>query len=109
MKRPKDPVALAQELRHRFAERGLTSGTAISKATGLGQPQVHRNLFGRPRRLSRTLLSLCKYVDIDAYEGVSDPRESPELMEALAQVWDGSETHARRLAKLLFAHRQAHM
>jgi hypothetical protein len=30
-------------------------------------------------------------------------------MEALAQVWDGSEAHARRLAKLLFAHRQAHM
>ncbi|MFK2919043.1 helix-turn-helix domain-containing protein [Dyella koreensis] len=109
MKRPKDPIALAHELRQRLAERGLTSGTAIAKATGLGQSQVHRNLYGSPRRVSRTLLALCKYAKIDAYERASDPRNSLALMEALAQVWDGSEAHARRLAKLLFAHRQAHM
>lgn len=109
MRRPKDPTTLAQELRCRFAELDLITGTGIAKATGLGQSQVHRNLFGSPRRLSRTLLSLCKYAQVDAYERASDPRESSALMEALAQVWDGSEAHARRLAKLLFAHRQAHM
>jgi hypothetical protein len=75
----------------------------------VGQSQVHRNVFGQPKRLSRSLLQLCKYAEIDAYEGTRDPRESQALMDALAQVWDGSELHARRLAKLLFAHHQAHM
>ncbi len=52
---------------------------------------------------------LCEYAGIDAYEGTADPSESKVLMEALATVWDGTDAHAKRLAKLLFAHQQAHM
>ena len=107
MKRIKPPARLAAEIREQLAQRGIRSGAAIARAAGMGQPQVHRNLFGRPKRVTRTLLPLCKYAGVEAYEGTNDPRESQVLMEALAIVWDGTDSHARRLAKLLLAHRQA--
>lgn len=109
MKRLKQAQPLAAELRGRFERDGLKTSTAISKASGLGQSQVYRNLFGSPKKVGRTLRSLCKYAEIDAYEGNSDPRESQVLMDALARVWDGTDAHAGRLARLLFAHQQAHM
>jgi len=109
MKKLKQPPVLAAELRTQLALRGLATGSSIARATGLGQPQVHRNLFGRPKRVSRTMRALCTYADVDAYEGACDPSESKVLMEALSSVWDGTDSHARLLARLLFAHQRAHM
>lgn len=109
MRKLKQPLALAVELRDKLALEGLAGSSAIARAANLGQPQVYRNLFGRPKKVSRTMRDLCKYANVDAYEGTSNPSESKVLMEALATVWDGSDAHARRLAKLLFAHQQAHM
>lgn len=109
MRKLKQPQALAEELRDKLAMEGLAGSSAIARAANLGQPQVYRNLFGRPKKVSRTMRELCKYARVDAYEGTADPSESKVLMEALATVWDGSDVHARRLAKLLFAHQQAHM
>lgn len=109
MKRTKAPLALAIEIRTRLAERKLVTSTAIAKESGLGQSQVYRNLFGRPKTASKTLLALCEYAGVDAYEGYSDPAQSQILMNALGSIWDGSEAHARRLAKLLFAHQRAHV
>ncbi|WP_447905151.1 hypothetical protein [Stenotrophomonas sepilia] len=109
MKRLKHPLALASELRDKLALEGLTHSSAIARAANLGQPQVYRNLFGRPKKVSRTIRKLCNYAGVDAYEGASDPSESKVLMEALTMVWDGTDAHAKRLAKLLFAHQQAHM
>lgn len=107
MQRIKDTASLADEVRRKLKARGLETGTQIARASGLGQPQVFRNLFGRPKRAGRTMLALCKYADVDAYESVDSPSKSPVLMQALAQVWDGTDTHARKLAKLLLAHHQA--
>lgn len=109
MKKQKEPLALAAEIRARLAERQLTTSSAIARAFDLGQSQVYRNLFGRPKTVSRTLMSLCKHANVDAYEGTSDPSQSQVLMQALGTIWDGSESHARRLANLLFAHQRAHV
>ncbi|PZQ28813.1 MAG: hypothetical protein DI562_10150 [Stenotrophomonas acidaminiphila] len=109
MKRLKAPLALAAELKSRLAERNLTQSTSIAKASGLGQSQVYRNLYGRPKTVSKTLRALCEYAGVNAYEGAADPSQSPVLMSALGSIWDGSEAHARRLAKLLFAHQRAHV
>lgn len=109
MQKLKDAAKLADEVRVTLKSRGLVTGTEIARASGLGQPQVHRNLFGQPKRAGRTLLALCKYAGINAYERASRPADSPVLMQALAEVWDGSEAHARKLAKLLLAYHQARM
>ncbi|MBO9770075.1 MULTISPECIES: hypothetical protein [Xanthomonas] len=109
MKRLKQPHVLAGALKEKLALGGLTSSSAIARASNLGQPQVYRNLFGKPKKVSRTMRQLCEYAEVDAYEGTADPSDSRVLMEALATVWDGTDAHAKRLAKLLFAHQQAHM
>jgi hypothetical protein len=49
------------------------------------------------------------YAKISLELELPDPRTSDVLMDSLANVWDGSEEHARRLAELLFAHRRACM
>lgn len=109
MKKAKDLPHLIAELRVFFASEGLETSSAISRATGVNQSQVYRNLFDSPKRLTKTHLRLCEYAKINIQEEASDPRSSDILMGALASVWDGSDVHARRLADLLFAHSRASM
>lgn len=103
----KSASALAEEVRAHFERRGIKGSTAIAKAARLGQPQVHRNLYGHPKRVTKTLKDLCAYANICLTSGKADPRECTTLIAALNQVWDGTEGHARKLARLLFAHHQA--
>lgn len=103
----KSVTALAEEVRKHFEHQGVRGSAAIARATGLGQPQVHRNLYGQPKRVSKTLQALCKYASIETGANGADPRDCATLIAALGQVWDGTEGHARRLARLLFAHQQA--
>jgi hypothetical protein len=107
MNTAKCAAKLAAEVRQHFAGRGITSSTAIAKVTGVPQSQVYRNLFGRPKRISKTLRELCCYANISLKTALPAPASSPILMDALAKVWDGSDDHARRLAALLFAHQRA--
>lgn len=100
---------ITSELRKFFAGRGMLTSVSIAEATGINQSQIHRNLFGKPKRLSKTLIYLCKYANVSPLETTLDPRESVVLMEALGAVWDGSDEHACRLADLLFAHSRAGM
>jgi len=103
----KSATVLAREVRTHFERQGIKGSAAIARAVRLGQSQVHRNLYGCPKRVTKTLRLLCEYANIEVVSGGADPRGSATLMAALHDVWDGSEGHARRLARLLFAHHQA--
>ncbi|WP_372242346.1 helix-turn-helix domain-containing protein [Pseudomonas sp. ANT_J12] len=103
----KTPIQLQHELRQFFERGGNATSSNIARLTGIAQSQVYRNLYDRPKRVSRTLKDLCNYANISIFTEQLDPRTSPILMEALGTVWDGSEQHAKRLAELLFAHRKA--
>lgn len=107
MNRLKPLNQIVSELLRFFAASGLDTSAAIARQTGINQSQVHRNLFGKPKRITETHRRLCKYAKIDVEVCAADPRSSAILMGALASVWDGSDDHARRLARLLFAHNQA--
>lgn len=109
MKRNKELPQIVAEIRSYFASEGLRTSAAISRATGVNQSQVYRNLFDSPKRLTKTHLRLCEYAKIDVQDEAADPRSSDILMGALASIWDGSERHARQLADLLFAHSRASM
>lgn len=104
---PVDPEAMAQDLRRRYAMVGLVKSTAIAACTGINQSQVHRNLFGKPRRISKTLSSLCTYVEMIERGCTADPRTSEVLMQALGSVWDGTTAHAQRIADMLLSIRLA--
>lgn len=109
MKRIKPLSQLISELLQFFSADGLVTSSAISRVTGVNQSQVHRNLYGQPKRLTKTHLTLCNYAKIDTEIDTYDPSSCAVLMNALSSVWDGSDEHARRLAALLLAHRNASM
>jgi len=109
MNRIKPLPQIVNELLQFFAAEGLATSSAIARRTGLDQSQVYRNLYGHPKRLTRTHLRLCKYAKIETELEAADPRSSIILMKALSSIWDGSDEHAHRLADLLFAHNRAIM
>lgn len=111
MKKPKSPVVIAEELRHFFAQKGAESSVKIAEMSDIGQTQVLRNLFREPKRVTKTLKALCKYanIPIDFEVEPPDPSSSAILMKALSEVWDGSESQARRISRFLFALKRANM
>ena len=96
-----DPIALAQDLRRAFGTMGLRTSSAIAEYAGINQSQVYRNLFGQPRRVTRTLRVLHEYAYAIKPRAKPDPASSPELMKALSEIWDGSQHHAELIAAML--------
>jgi hypothetical protein len=86
---------------------GATNASAIARLVGINQSQVYRNLFGSPKRRTRTLDQLCKYAEAARPAAMPDPAGSRILMDAVALVWDGSDQQARRIADVLIAMKQA--
>lgn len=78
------------------------SQSSIAEALGASQSQVSRVLSGRSVRRSRLFNEVCKYVETAA-RGVSPAtvHKNPELMDALAAVWDGTPSHAAALAAVI--------
>ena len=103
MKVQKSIIVLTTELRAYFASQGLSNSNSIATETKINQSQIYRNLFDTPKRVSKTIRKLCDYANIDIYEEVDPPhpRESDTLMCTLSSVWNGTEEHARQIAKLL--------
>jgi hypothetical protein len=109
MRRIKDATVLASELREYFKRKGIESSNGIANVTNINQSQIYRNLFSTPHRVGKTLKELCKYAKIDMYEPVPDPRNSATLIGALSVVWDGSEVHAKKISRALFAIKKVHL
>lgn len=88
-------------LRDFMAEKQLTC-SAIARHVDIPQPTVFRALCPDKGRVNRTHLKLCVYAQLNPYiERNVNPGESDVLMSALREVWDGTEHHARALARLL--------
>ena len=79
----------------------LETSSAIASHVGINQSQVFRNLFGQPKRVTRTLKLLCDYAYAKTPSVRIDPTTSPKLMRALAELWDGSDQHAELIVVML--------
>lgn len=83
------------------SDNGLTQN-GIALALGISQSQVSRVLSGRARRRSSVFAAVCKYVHSSVAAQPADAlRHHPELMEAVADVWDGTTDHAQALALVI--------
>lgn len=91
------PSTIAQRARR----AGLTQ-EQIANAVSASQSQVSRVFAGKSVRRSRLYDAICIYVN-NAYRGVSPEAvcENKELIDALANVWDGTAHHANVLAKVI--------
>lgn len=76
--------------------------TDIANALGVSQSQVSRVLSGSTSARSRLAKDVCSYVLSAASRDVrSAVRGNDDLLDALAEVWDGTPAHARALATVI--------
>ncbi|GAB7540556.1 hypothetical protein [Cupriavidus sp. 8B] len=84
--------------------RGDITQLQLSRATGVDQSQISRLLAGKGKTVSRAGMLLFAYkLDKDTSEARPDPGSSIVLMEAISEVWDGTQAGARRLAHVIRA------
>lgn len=93
---------ISKELTKKFREAGM-SQPEIAIGTGINQSQVSRILAGRFKRRSKNVDKICKYAKIKVVADKISPINNQALMEALSYAWDGSEKHAKAIAKILYA------
>lgn len=93
--------ASSAEARTQVRQARITQ-SQLAKAIGVSQSQVSRILSGQTRRQSRLLDDICIYVRT-VRQGVSPDtvRANDELINALAETWNGSPEHAHALAAVI--------
>jgi transcriptional regulator with XRE-family HTH domain len=94
--------SISKELTKKFREAGM-SQPEISIKSGIDQSQVSRILAGKFKRSSKNVEKLCKYAKIKIVANKISPIDNQTLMKALSYAWDGSEKHAKSIAKILYA------
>lgn len=91
------PELVAQHLRR----TGITQ-MRLSVALGVSQSQISRVLSGKSSKRSKLLHRICRYA-LESAETVTPEavRRNDELIESLAQIWDGTQEHAHALASVI--------
>lgn len=76
----------------------------IALATGISQSQVSRLLSGHRKRISKSYIEICNYVN-KCRGGITPElvRENDELINALASIWDGSARQSTALANIILS------
>lgn len=93
--------AQLQSLQDAVRSRVLDLKT-ISVATGVHISQVSRILAGKAKRVSPNVDRICKFANTSGF-AQSDSAGEELIRKAIADVWDGTATHAQALAQLLRA------
>jgi transcriptional regulator with XRE-family HTH domain len=74
----------------------------IAAALAINQSQVSRIFSGRISRKTDTLMRVCKYVtDRSLSVSPEEVRQNTTLINAIAEVWDGTERDAQLLASVI--------
>lgn len=94
------PSHIAAELTRKFKENSVCQIDA-SKDSKVSQSQISRILSGQFRRRSKNVNLLCKYANIKFEKHKIDPMRNRVLMDALGETWDGTDHHAKAIAKVI--------
>jgi predicted XRE-type DNA-binding protein len=86
---------LASEIRN-FLTRGGLSQSMLAQRAGVSQSAVSRAVSGSPMRYGRARQKLVEYM-----RQAQEPPELRPTRDAIAATWDGSEAHAKALARLI--------
>lgn len=88
----------------RIAKAAGINQVQLASVLGASQPQISRILSGHISRPSRLFREICVYVrSVTQGITVTAVRENNELIEALAETWDGTARHASSLAAVIRA------
>jgi hypothetical protein len=95
------PISDLRALNAGIASLNITQ-QEISSSTGISQSQISRILAGQTKKTSKSYRALCVYVfSKQTKVTVERVKNNPELVQALAAVWDGSDRHAKALASVI--------
>lgn len=83
------------------------SQAEIAEKTGMSQPQVSRILAGRFNRLSKKVMQICRFLDVQSSVLIPTGHLSKRLSDAVLAAWDGTKAHEDALVRLLSALRGA--
>lgn len=83
------------------------SQAEIAKKTGMSQSQVSRILAGRFNRLSKKVMQICKFLEVQSSVSITTSHLSKRLSDAVLAAWDGTKAHEDALVRLLSALRGA--
>lgn len=99
------PVEQASITIARAAEQARRIGlgqSSIASALGASQSQVSRVLSGRTSARSKLARDICTYVlGATSRDARAAVQANEDLQDALAEVWDGTPSHARALAVVI--------
>jgi hypothetical protein len=88
-----------------YLERTGSTPTAFANRHGVNQSTVQRFLAARTKTVTLKMEPLLKYADIDINIRIDDTvnsgRDNVRIRQALEKVWDGRESTAEILAKLI--------
>lgn len=88
-----------------YLEKVGTTPTAFAKSHGVNQSTVQRFLAARTKTVTPKMKPLLRYANIAVDMCISDVaspgRDNARIREALEKVWDGRESTAEILAKLI--------
>ena len=95
---------IREEFRAYLTRIGSTP-TAFAIENGVNQSTVQRFLAARTKTVTTKMKRLLEYADIDVNLRIEDERSSgpdnARIRQALDKVWDGRESTAEILAKLI--------
>lgn len=95
---------IRKELRAYLKRVGSTP-TAFAIEQGVNQSTVQRFLAARTKTVTSKMKSLLEYAEIDVNicinDAASSGRDNVRIRQALDKVWDGRESTAEILAKLI--------
>lgn len=89
---------VVQQLRAHLASTGMTE-SRLARACGLPQSTAHQALRS-PKRITSTHRKMCAMVGLPCPEPATIGSKRT-LLNAVLDVWDGSERHAQQLVGLL--------
>ncbi len=87
-----------------FMKKNNLKQTELSNLVSISQSSVSRLFTDPPKKPTSTIKAICNYAKIDIYSDEEvHPENSEILMTALKENWDGTKTHARKIAKIIKA------
>ena len=99
-------INLEREWRNlvRFCNENAAAQESISRLAGVSQSTVSRVLSSMPKTRGGAFKKLCKYAkENQKARSTTDPSANETLMQALKDVWNGTDEHAMALAAIIRA------
>lgn len=74
----------------------------MAEKLGVGKTTLYRAASGNWKRTSRKILELAETLGVEL-QPKADPKTCHIILDAIEDVWDGTESHAKAIASLLKA------